>query len=47
MRNILFIIQRGRGVGSQKKYEILIIQVMDSSDLKCIKGKINITKPQN
>ena len=29
------------------KNEILIIQVIDSSDLKCIKEEINTAKPQN
>ena len=29
------------------KNEILIIRVIDSSDLKCIKEEINIAKPQN
>ena len=29
------------------KNEILIIWVIDSSDLKCIKEEINIAKPQN
>ena len=30
-----------------KKNEILIIQVIDSSDLKCVKDQINIVKLQN
>ena len=29
------------------KNEILIIRVIDSSDLKCIKEEINTAKPQN
>ena len=29
------------------KNEILIIRVIDSSDLKCIQEEINIAKPQN
>ena len=29
------------------KNEILITQVIDSSDLKCVKEEINIAKPQN
>ena len=29
------------------KNEILIIKVIDSSNLKCVKEEINIAKPQN
>lgn len=40
---IQFIIQSDRGIWSQNG--ILIIQVIVSSDLKCVREEVNIAKP--
>ena len=45
MKNYPIYHTRGRGVWNQN--EILMIQVIDPSDLKCVKEEVNIAKAQN